>query len=211
MSRPCRCWPAGVQPLAAKIVELEERERQKMEVVERFERARGGTGGRGGKLAHLPQELKRVLEDKARVSSEAEGIRIEKDETRARHKLLDEEMAEERRRFAQVERELAAQIRQLTGARKKSEACMGRLDNAKSKPYREIGACLADHHLAPLNQPEKLDEVLRLRARQSALAEALERLAQASAAADAAVLRHFYLWMAGALAALIFAACLLRR
>ncbi len=53
-------------------------------------------------------------------------------------------------------------MRQLDRERKKSNVHMSRLDREKRKPYRLIGACLADHGIAPLNQPEILEKVLSL-------------------------------------------------
>lgn len=226
------------EPLAERLAELEGTNREKREALERFKRAVAEleqrrrqlearqqklvTAGAGTveeqveavnvarELVRLPRELELVRADQARVLGEANAAEIEADETRHQLRGMDEAIKSERERFAEIERKLSAQIRQLTGEQKKSDATMSQLDGEKSKPYRAIGACLADHEIAPLNQPQVLHQVLDLRSALAASSGEMERLKAETAAADPAALHRFYALAAAIfVVALILFACLL--
>ena len=132
-------------------------------------------------LARLPRELELVREDLARVSGEARTLDAERDEMRHQVRQVEESMAREREEFTQKEREITDQIRRRTGERKKSDGGVDHLDREKRKPYRAIGACLADNGIAPLNQPEVLQKVFQLRTAQSEAGEEMARLREETA------------------------------
>ena len=84
---------------------------------------------------------------------------------------------------------------------------MSHLDREKRSPYRLIGACLADHGIAPLNQPRVLEKALALRERDAQLSQTLADLQAACAAASPGMLAAFYLILGGMLIVLLVAAC----
>ncbi len=65
--------------------------------------------------------------------------------------------------FAQRDREWTAEIAARQRARRKLGKESAALEKVKTDPYREIGRTLADHLVAPLNQPDALTAVLRQR------------------------------------------------
>jgi hypothetical protein len=83
---------------------------------------------------------------------------------------------------------------------------MSHLDREKRSPYRLIGACLADHRIAPLNQPQVLEKALALRERDAQLSQSLAELQAACAAANPGMLVAFYLLLGGMLIVLLVAA-----
>jgi hypothetical protein len=76
---------------------------------------------------------------------------------------LLERLRETRARFEERDREIEGEIGARERAKRKVEKQVETLEKAKSHPYREIGRALADHGIAPLNQPEALAHVLAQR------------------------------------------------
>ena len=68
-----------------------------------------------------------------------------------------------------------------------------------------IGACLADDGIAPLNQPQLLEEVFKLREKDALLSRNFMELETACAAADTGLLAAFY----GILVSVLFVLALL--
>ena len=89
---------------------------------------------------------------------------------------------------------------------------MSRLDREKRKPYRIIGACLADFTIPPHNQPEILEKVLALRERDTELIRTLADLRDLSASVDRTLLAGFYILLGAVLFALsLFVLLLIKR
>lgn len=89
-------------------------------------------------------------------------IRDVAEEAAAMEALLDRLRAT-RARFEERDHEIEEEIATRERARRKVEKQVETLEKAKLHPYREIGRALADHHVAPLNQPEALTHVLEQR------------------------------------------------
>jgi chromosome segregation ATPase len=93
---------------------------------------------------------------------------------------LQEAQANFERRAGEWAAEIAARQRAKRKLEKDSEA----LEKAKTDPYREIGRTLADHRVAPRNQPDALAAVLTQRqviaTREAALAASLAESARAA-------------------------------
>jgi chromosome segregation ATPase len=86
-------------------------------------------------------------------------------------------LREARAQFEKREEEWGGEINTRLRAKRKVEKQIDALEKAKTDPYREIGRALADHDIAPLNQPEALDVVLaqreKIAAREAAIAASL--------------------------------------
>jgi chromosome segregation ATPase len=86
-------------------------------------------------------------------------------------------LREARGRFEKRDEELVREIATCQRAKHKVEKEIDHLEQAKTDPYREIGRALADHDIAPLNQPEALGAVLgqrqRITLREAAIAASL--------------------------------------
>jgi hypothetical protein len=84
--------------------------------------------------------------------------------------------------FEKRDQEIADEIGARQRAKRKIETQIETLEKAKVNPYREIGRALADHGIAPLNQPEALAVVLGQReaiaTRESLIAVSLGETAQ---------------------------------
>jgi chromosome segregation ATPase len=216
-------------PIAAQFDEAETRRRQKLEAAARFERAidemasaekdlearslsfmkierptlavRTVAREISDELARLSEERKRVLADKVNALNEAARLEPELARLRADLQRIDTAADDARDRFATADRRLAGEMRILEREQTKSNVRMSHLDREKRKPYRLIGICLADHGIAPLNQPEIYEKVMAMRDREAQVTQALTALEAACAAANPGVLVAFYLL----LAALFFA------
>lgn len=154
-------------------------------------------------LGRLPAERKLVFADKANAAKEAARLEPEMERLRAELRRIDTAAEEVRERFAAAGSRVMGELRLLERERKKSTLRMSHLDREKRKPYQLIGACLADHNLAPLNQPEVLEKVAALRERDAALTETLAVLQAVCAAGDAGMLTAFYLLLAAVLFAIV--------
>jgi hypothetical protein len=217
-------------PVAAQFAETDSRRRQKQEAAERFDRAleemaqsekqlearnrtfmdivnldaatRAESRVVSDALRRIPGERKLVLADKATAAQEAAALEPEVSRLHAELQRIDAAIAAEEAQFSEAARRITTQVRQIERERKESDIHMSRLDRKKHGPYRVIGACLADQNIAPLNQPEMLEKVLVLRARETALRETIAALRSACAATSAAALATFYILLAALLIAL---------
>lgn len=220
-------------PIAAQYEEVEARRRLKVEAVARFERAieemarmekelearslaymnvqrltpeiRAAARQVSDALGRLPAERHLVLADKANAMQEAARLEPVLAPLRAELQRIDTAAAAASDRLADATRRLTSGMRRFDREQKKSDIRMAHLDREKQTPYRLIGACLADHGISPLNQPQVLDKVLDLRAREAKLTQTLFDLQAACAAASPGLLTAFYFL----LAALLLAVCVL--
>ena len=95
--------------------------------------------------------------------------------------------------------EMAVHLR----AKRKIEKEIAALEKAKSDPYRAIGRVLADHRIAPLNQPETLSAVLDRRKFLTATEAALAALCAASASEERAAVWQAWALGGGALVVVV--------
>lgn len=221
------------EPIAARLQQAEAARRLKLGAVERFERAIAEVAGLekefetqsmafmkvvnpdieirtearrvSDELLRLADERKRLEGDK--LSAARESAALESDIARLHGELqrLDDAAAAARDRLEAASRRIGGEMRLLDRKRRKSALGMSRLDRKKRQPYRFIGACLADHGIAPLNQPEILERVQSLRERDAVLTQTITSRQAVCAATDPGILIAFYLL----LAAILFALCAL--
>ncbi len=208
-------------PIAAELDEAETKRRNKLEAIERFDRAlaeiarlekqfearslsfmgidqpsievRAEAREISTELIRLSAERNLVLADQTKATAESARLEPGIANLRAELERIDTLAAAARDRLASATRRVTGEMRQLERERKKSSLRMSHLDREKRKPYRHIGACLADHNLGPLNQPHVLQKVLALRASEAELTQRLSALQTACAAADSGTLLTFYL------------------
>jgi hypothetical protein len=220
-------------PIAARLEEAEGNRRQKLEAIGRFDRAieeiarvEKKLGARSMAFLKIKQPTLEVRTEAREISDELTGLAVERslviaDRERAAGESAALEAGIARLRgeleridaaataagahLAEATRRIAGEGRLLEREKKQSLVQMSHLDRRKQRPYQFIGACLADHGIAPLNQPAVLEKVFGLRQRGFELTEALAELRAARAAADAGLLIAFYLL----LAAILFAAGIL--
>jgi len=180
---------------------LESRSRSFMNIVNPTMEIRAAAREVSDELAQLIGERKLVLADKATAAVGAETLEAEIAHLRSELQRIDTAAEEAREALAAASRRMANETRTLERAKEKSSLQMAHLDREKQKPYRFIGACLADHNIAPRNQPQCLEKVLELRDRERQIEDSLLALQTACSAAEPIILVTFYLL----LIALIFA------
>ena len=217
------------QPFVAQFEQAESQRRLKVEAIERFNRAiaefarlenrlearslgylkverptdaiRAEAREVSDELSHIANQRQILLTDKTHAAGEIERIESVIANLRGELRRIDAAASAARDSLAAATRRLTAEMSNLDRQKKKSSVHMSRLDSKKRKPYRIIGACLADHGIAPLNQPQMLEKVMGLRERDACLVQTLTDLWAACAAASAGVLAAFYLLLAAVLAA----------
>jgi hypothetical protein len=217
-------------PIATELQQAETARRQKLEAVERFDRAiaeisslekeleahsrafmkverpdieiRTEARRISDELALLPAQRQLVVADKTNAENEATRLEAEIVRLRSELQRIDSAGAAARDTFSETTRGITAERRVLDREKKKSSLHMSHLDRKKQQPYRFIGACLADHGIAPLNQPAVLSKVFALRERDLQLTETLAELRATCAATHPALLIPFYLLLAALLFAL---------
>jgi chromosome segregation ATPase len=208
-------------PLAARAQELEPHRQDKLEIIERFDRAIAELTNReleleelsltfmnvehptlehrneareiSEELTRLADERKFVQSGKSNVVGELTAVETELSGLLAGIERIDTQSAQAREALAATARRVSDEIRLLEREKEKSNIHMSNIDREKQKPYRFIGACLADHGIAPRNQPEILDKVMNFRARDLQLADELAALRAACAATPPSLLISFYL------------------
>jgi hypothetical protein len=116
----------------------------------------------------------------------------------ARMEVLQPILQRARTEFAERDAALAAEIAAHRRTKLKVEKQGNALESSKADPYREIGRTLADHELAPLNQPEALAAVLAQRQAIAAQEMLVAASRAASGAEDRAALGRSWLTVAGA-------------
>lgn len=89
--------------------------------------------------------------------------------------------------FNAADRELLAEISALRQGKKETGRIVNSLDKEKSSAYLSVGRCLADYDIAPMNQPDVLQDVQAwreaVRDRMEKIAKSVEESSQASRAA----------------------------
>ena len=144
----------------------------------------------------LEAQHERVSQESANLAAERAALR-----SSVAGNLAQERAAQRKARAA--DRKLAAEIHDCSRSAKRSDKSMNRLDRKKSEPFLLIGRCLADTKIAPMNQPEALDSVLRLRTELHAAAALLADSLAKSAAVNSAALWKFYALLLALIAAAV--------
>jgi len=199
----CPRFDRALEEIAQLEKQLEARSHDFMKIERPNEQIRIEAREVSAELARISGQRTIVLADKAHATEEAARLEPEVARLRAELQRIDAAAAAARERLAAAGRRIAAEVRGLDRERKKSSVHMSRLDRRKRKPYRLIGACLADHTIAPLNQPLVLEKVFDLRKRDTLLAQSYAGLMSACAAAHDGKLIGFYLLLAGLLFGLV--------
>ena len=217
-------------PLAARLQEAETTRQKKLESIDRFDRAieemsvaekrlealsesymnvqnptiaiRIEARELSDQLGQVALEKKLVAADKATAAQEAVALESTVDRLRTDLQHIDEATAAARENLSGAARRVTDQVRVVEREKKKSSLHMAHLDHEKQKPYQFIGSCLADHNIAPRNQPQILEKVLALRERNVQLGETVNRLRAACAAVDLGLLISFYFLLFAVLIAL---------
>jgi chromosome segregation ATPase len=217
-------------PLATQLQEAETTRQRKLESIERFDRAIDEISAAEKKLEALSEsfmnvrepsiairiearevsdqlgqfalEKKLVAADKATAAQEAVALEATIDRLREELQHIDAATAAARDNLSGAARRVTDQVRVVEREKKKSSLHMAHLDREKQKPYQFIGAVLADHKIAPRNQPQILEKVIAFRERYVQLGETISRLRATCAAADKGLLISFYLLLFAVLIAL---------
>ncbi len=218
---------------SAELERLENARREKREVVERFEQAiaeltreakqleerslsfmkiedpnfadRREATEVSGSLKRIEDERKLVLADQAKAAQETGKFDPDIDRMRAEIERVDTAAEEARARFGEAEERFNGETRELERQRRESQGRITHLDREKRKPYRAIGACLADSGISSFNQPAALEKVLALRRQEAGITQTIAQLHAESAAMHPAAFVAFYLLLAAA----IFGLCIL--
>jgi len=209
------------EPIAAQITEKEGLRRRKLEAIERFDRALGELAAKVKRLEALSTSYMKVeqprieIRTKARETSEdliqlaferqrvdtsrkaaaeaVAGFDAEIGKLRTELERIDAAQAAARAQFTSARRRLTGEHRKIERTQRKSHAGISSLDRKKRKPYRLLGTSLADQGIAPMNQPEALEQVGELRNRVAGASQTISELRAECAAAKADTLVAFYL------------------
>jgi chromosome segregation ATPase len=125
----------------------------------------------------IKQELRRLRERSVAIPNEKADLRMQHLRTATEIRALEAQLEREQvtlndlaRRereltdaFKQADGELADQIKELEKRRAVFDKEFESLEGAKANPYREVGRVLADCGIAPVNQPQALEDVQRHR------------------------------------------------
>jgi chromosome segregation ATPase len=216
--------------VSAQLNEKETARRQKLDAVDRFERAAEEIGRlekqlearshsfmlidnpdadirreareASDELVRHGAEKRLVRADQAKAAEEAASHEPEIARLRGELQRIDAAAEAARVRHEEAGQKFGAELRELERERKESHTKIANLDRDKRKPYRIIGACLADQRIAPLNQPAALGKVLDLREREARLTETIGELGALCAAMDMGIFIAFYLLLGAVVFAL---------
>jgi chromosome segregation ATPase len=130
------------------------------------------------RFREVPNDLKNARAELARIK---EGVRGEESDLGRNLPVLtalEERLLANQTQFDAQDAELEKEISSRKRAKRKIEREINALEKAKTHPYREIGRALADHQIAPMNQPGALgnvhDQRLRIRTLESAIGASLD-------------------------------------
>ena len=130
------------------------------------------------RFREVPNKLKNARAKLAGIKEEVRGEESDLERNLPVLKALEERLLLNQTQFEAQDAELEKEITSRQRAKRKVEREINALEKAKSHPYREIGRALADCQIAPLNQPEALENVrsqrLQIRTLESTVASSLE-------------------------------------
>jgi chromosome segregation ATPase len=158
------------------------------------------------RLAKIGNEIAELERRRSELQTEARAIRQELATHDERLSALDKKGAQDEAAFKADDRKRLDEIRTSERERARLQKRADLLDREKSQPFLLIGQCLADNEIAPLNQPQALEDVRDTRIREHALMARIEQSAQESRQADVHELRTFYLAVALAVIVIVILA-----
>ena len=107
----------------------------------------------------LPHEIQDLRTQQFRTDRELRELETALTEERATVQALAEQWTELRKQFAPVEAQIGRERAACEREKRRVERQIEVLEKAKASPFRQIGIVLADHELAPMNQPQALQAV----------------------------------------------------
>jgi len=141
--------------------------------------------------------LRRVILALPREKAEWQGKLALTEQSLRSMEELAERLRQTRAAFEKEDAALGAEIGDCQRTKRGLEKQVDALEKAKGDPYREIGRTLADHKIAPLNQPQALAVVLRQRQQIAHREAALAASVAASTQEDRGAVRNFWLLLGG--------------
>lgn len=130
------------------------------------------------RFREVPNKLKNARAKLAGIKEQVRGEESDLDRNLPVLKALQERRLANQTQFETQDAELQKEISSYKRAKRKIEKEIETLEKAKSHPYREIGRVLADCQIAPLNQPEALENVraqrLHIRRLESSIAVSMD-------------------------------------
>lgn len=157
----------------------------------------------------LATEQAELRESEARAAAGAAVAEKTRESLRARLDALEKTIEENEERAETLARELAAEISACEREQQRLAEQVNLLDAEKARPFLLIGRCLADHGIAPMNQPGALQRVLDLRDAVAPKLEAIEASRAESRTEDSAEVQKFYALLFGAAVTVLLLAMLL--
>ena len=142
-------------------------------------------------------ELRRVILALPREKAEWQGKLALTEQSLRTMEELAGRLREAQVRFEKDDAALGAEIAESQRAKRGLEKQIDTLEIAKGDPYREIGRTLADHKIAPLNQPQALATVLQQRHQIVQWETAVAASMESSALEDQTDVRDFWLLVGG--------------
>lgn len=147
------------------------------------------------RLIAIPNEKSDAKTQQARSLGEIQSKEKKVDAIEVRLREFDGQLKELKATFEKEDEVLQREEEKLADERKKAGTDGARLERAKANPYRAIGAVLADHAIAPMNQPQALSGVLDLREQVSARQTAIDgSLAQSQRENQSLVRASLLIW-----------------
>ncbi len=156
--------------------------------------------------ANIPSERQDLAKRELAVTREISQLESGLSAARAQRSMLLEAEQKALETFENEDREFAKRVAASQRQIKVSERRSKTLDAKKREPFLLVGRCLADHEIAPMNQPATLERVHECRAKVAAIAEKIAASRAESAEVPATSLVYFYVLLILALAAIIFLA-----
>lgn len=140
----------------------------------------------------IPDEKRQLLSEEDRIRQEILELEEVQRGLRPRLDQRDAQVQELSGNFEAADRELAGQIAEAEREKTSTSEEADALDAEKGEPYQRIGACLADHGIAPMNQPEALGKVLELRGEIGDLKKQITHSLRESQSVERKSLHTFY-------------------
>ncbi len=200
---------------------IPELDRELREVQKRYAEllvAEGQTPKMRNELVHLRERMVAIPNEKAdlrtqhlRTVSEIRAL----EETLAREaeavREIDERLGTLQKTWGDRDRAFVLQLKTLSREKEAIEGQINALETAKANPYQRIGQVLADHDLAPLNQPQALEKVKKLRLGVGELHQMIVESQAISAQEDRHLVHtSFVIWAGMAVVLLLAMAAILR-
>jgi chromosome segregation ATPase len=157
----------------------------------------------------IPNEKADLRSQHLRVVSEMKRLETTLAQANVSIAGLDKQLHALQTEFAASERDIAAEIRKRDRENTRLEKEINALETAKVNPYQQIGRVLADSNLAPMNQPQTLEEVRRRRFIMQELEYKIAFSLQMSHQVDQTLVRTSYLIWAAMSAAILLTSALL--